>query len=111
MKIIKIILLILILQSCFPRFHSFEIKKEIKHEDVVIQWIEVVGILDQNFPDIITIRKKKQIDTICRSHNIADINMIGNTITIGFFGTPEMWYDTNRNDGLQNRKRYKFYCK
>jgi len=94
MKIIRILLLIVILQSCFPIFRpEVRVKKEIKQGEVIIKWVEVIGILDQNFPDIITIQKNKQIDTICKSHNIADVNIIVNTIKMGFFGTPEIWYE------------------
>ncbi len=92
MKIVRIIPLVIILQSCFPSFApKEEIKKEIQQEDVSLKWIDVIGTLDQDFPDYVSIQKGKQKDTICQSHNIVDLKMKEDIIIIGFYGTPESY--------------------
>lgn len=92
MKVVKIIPLIMILQSCFPSFTpKMEIKKEIQQENILLKWVDVVGILDQDFPDYITIQKGKQEDTLCESHNVADLKFENNQITIGFYGSPQRY--------------------
>jgi hypothetical protein len=100
-KIKLVILLVLIVMLCFiaylyfflpiPNFYSTNLKKEIKQNRTVIIWTSVTGILDQNFPDYIIIRKDNLIDTICKSHNIADLQMKNDTIIIGFHGTPKIY--------------------
>lgn len=82
----------MMLQSCFPSFApKKEIKKEIQQEDVLLKWIGVIGILDQDFPDYITIQKGRQKDTLCESHNVADLKFENNQIMIGFYGSPQRY--------------------
>lgn len=102
MKKIKIILLsVLVFIICItvyfyfflpvPNFHSLDLKKKIEQDDLIIKWVDVIGVLDQDFPDYISIQKGEQKDTICQSHNIADLRMREDTIIIGFYGTPESY--------------------
>lgn len=82
----------MILNSCFPSFApKEETIKEIQQGDILLRWIDVVGTLDQDFPDYISIQKNEQTDTICKSHNIADLKMKEGTIVIEFYGTPERY--------------------
>ncbi len=80
-------------QSCFPSFAPKEnIKKEIRQETVLLKWIDIIGTLDQDYPDYITIQIGKQKDTICQSHNIANLRVVqGNTIIIEFYGPPQKY--------------------
>jgi hypothetical protein len=90
MKMLIFAFLIVMLQSCFPSFAPAEvIKKELKQGYISLKWIDVIGTLDQNFPDYISIQKGKQIEILCSSHNIADLRINKNTITIGFYGIPK----------------------
>ena len=90
MKIIKLCLVAMIIYSCFP---SFEPKtktiKEIKQENSVIKWIDVIGTLDQDFPDYIIVEKNTIKDTICKAHNIVEIKLNNDTIIISFDGQPK----------------------
>ncbi len=90
MKIIKLCLVAMIIYSCFP---SFEPKtktiKEIKQENSVIKWIDVIGTLDQDFPDYIIVEKNNIKDTICKAHNIVEIKLNNDTIIISFDGQPK----------------------
>ena len=88
--IIIVIPVIVVLQGCFPDFYEEKVIKEIRQEKVSLKWVEVIGILDQDFPDYVTIQvgKRKQKDTICFSHNIAEVKMQSDTITIAFYGPP-----------------------
>jgi hypothetical protein len=74
-----------------PKFYSVILIKKIENAKTVVEWKSVTGILDQNFPDFITVRKENIVDTICRSHNIADLNFINNQIRIAFFGKPQQY--------------------
>jgi hypothetical protein len=77
-----------------PDFYSVNLKKKISQNDAVIKWMKVEGILDQDFPDYITIQKGKKIDTICKAHNIADIKLNKDSnylLIIGFYGHPESY--------------------
>ena len=80
----------MIIYSCFP---SFEPKtktiKEIKQENSVIKWIDVIGTLDQDFPDYIIVEKNNSKDTICKAHNIVEIKLNNDTIIISFDGQPK----------------------
>lgn len=90
MRIIKIAFFAIMLQSCFPSFAPKEkIKKEIDNGDILLKWVDVVGTLDQDFPDYIYIRKGEKSDTICHSHNIADLKVKESVIIIGFYGVPK----------------------
>ena len=97
MKIIKLCLVAMIIYSCFP---SFEPKtktiKEIKQENSVIKWIDVIGTLDQDFPDYIIVEKNNIKDTICKAHNIVEIKLNNDTIIISFDGQPKE-YSTRIN--------------
>ena len=45
MKKLNLILVVAMLQSCFPSFEpKEEVKEELKHEKASIKWIKVVGI-------------------------------------------------------------------
>ena len=92
-KLAKLLIIITImLQSCFPKFYEEKIIKEIRQNNVSVKWVEVIGILDQNFPDYISIYQKNIMDTIiCKSHNIADLQMKNDTIIIDFYGTPILY--------------------
>jgi hypothetical protein len=74
-----------------PKFYSVNLIKKIENAKTFVEWKSVTGILDQNFPDFITIRKENIVDTICRSHNIADLNFINNQIIIAFYGKPQQY--------------------
>lgn len=92
MKILIFMLLMVTLQSCFPSFAPVEvIKKELKQGDISFKWIDVVGTLDQNFPDYISMQRGTQIEILCSSHNIADLRINKSTITIGFYGIPKKY--------------------
>lgn len=81
-----------ILNGCFPSFlPKEEIKKEIHQQDVSLKWIDVIGTLDQDFPDYILVQRGEETDTICHSHNIADLLLRKDTITIGFYGTSKLY--------------------
>jgi len=96
-----LIFIIFILESCIPSFAPEKrIIKEIKSDNCIIEWSMMVGIIDQDFPDIITkknipiflntILQENKIDTICESTNIKDINLKNNNkIIISFYGTPK----------------------
>jgi hypothetical protein len=92
MRKFKILPIIIMLQSCFPSFApKEEVKKEIQQENVLLKWIDVIGTLDQDFPDYISIQKGEEKETICKSHNIASLRMEDDTIIVGFFGTPKRY--------------------
>jgi len=90
MKKSTIFIAVCLLQSCFP---SFEPTKKTKHEinsnNVKIEWYELNGILDQEFPDYIIATQEYKIDTICISTNIANFKLTNDTIHIGFYGQPK----------------------
>ena len=58
-----------------PSFSEEEIVKKIENGKVTIEWKRTMGVLDQNFSHIITIRNGQSVDTICESHNIADLKL------------------------------------
>ena len=93
MKKNRIIFLMMILQSCFLAPQE-SVKREIRQGDIFLKWVEIIGILDQNYPDYILIQKGKQADTICRSHNIADLRIREDVIIVGFYGTPENYSES-----------------
>lgn len=91
MRKIKLLTLLL-LQNCFPSFEpKKEILKEVTQNETKIEWIDLIGTLDQDFPDYIIIKKNNRIDTICEAHNIKDFTLKNNTITIKFLGTPKKY--------------------
>ena len=70
------LLVIGLLVGCFPSFEPKNVlKKEIQEGDIKVKWISLVGILDQDFPDYILLKKSKSIDTIIKAHNIKDIDV------------------------------------
>ena len=90
MKIIKLCLVTMIIYSCFPSFEpKTKIIKEIKQENSTIKWIDVVGTLDQDFPDYIIVEKNNIKDTICKAHNIVGLKLNNDTIIISFDGQPK----------------------
>ena len=91
MKIIKLCLVtMIIIYSCFPSFEpKTKIIKEIKQENSVIKWIDVIGTLDQDFPDYIIVEKNDIKDTICKAHNIVELKLNKDTIIISFDGQPK----------------------
>ena len=90
MKIIRLIPVIAVLQSCFPSFApKAVVNKEIQQGSISVKWVDLIGIMDQDYPDLITIRANKQTDTICSAHNITDIAFAQcDTILVIFSGTP-----------------------
>ena len=96
-KIIRVsccLLLLFMADTCLPSFTPKElVRKEIKQGEVSLKWIDLIGILDQDFPDYITIQTGKQIDTICQSHNIADIRIEKDSVVIQFYGSPKKYND------------------
>ena len=92
MKKLNLILVVIILQNCFPSFEpKEEVKEELKHEKTSIKWIKVVGILDQNYPDYIIMEKANLIDTICEAYNISRLNLKKDTVIITFDGHPKRY--------------------
>ena len=92
MKKLNLILVVIILQNCFPSFKpKEEVKEELKHEKASIKWIKVEGILDQNYPDYIIMEKDNLIDTICEAHNISGLNLKKDTLIITFDGYPKRY--------------------
>lgn len=71
-----------------PSFSEEEVVKKIEDGKATIEWKRTTGVLDQNFPQIITVRNGQSIDTICESHNIADLELNENNLIIGFYGRP-----------------------
>lgn len=71
-----------------PSFSEEELVKKIEDGKVTIEWKRTTGVLDQNFPQIITVRNGQSIDTICESHNIADLKLNEYNLIIGFYGQP-----------------------
>lgn len=90
-KTVRKIPIVFLFLSCFPSFVTEETKKEIKQDALLLKWIDVIGILDQNYPNYITIQVGEQKDTICRAHNIANLETQGEVIIIDFFGTPKRY--------------------
>lgn len=89
-KIIKLCLVTMIIYRCFPSFEpKTKIIKEIKQENSTIKWIDVVGTLDQDFPDYIIVEKNDIKDTICKAHNIVELKLNKDTIIISFDGQPK----------------------
>jgi hypothetical protein len=89
MKVIKILLLIILLYSCVPSFApEIVVEKKLELDGAEIEWCRLLGIMDQNFPGYVTIKRGAQTDTVCQSHNIADISAKGHVITVGFYGSP-----------------------
>jgi len=79
---------------CFYRFDTvfapeIDMLKKIEDKNVTIEWHQQIGILDQDFPDFITMQKGKIIDTICYARNIANIETYNEELKIGFYGTPK----------------------
>ena len=93
-KGIQLLSAIVMLYGCFPSFApEVMVKREIRKDDVTVRWIGLKGILDQDFPDYISIQKGELIDTVCQSHNIANLLLIRDTIRIAFYGNPEQYYE------------------
>ena len=85
------LLVIGLLVGCFPSFEPKNVlKKEIREGDIEVKWISLVGILDQDFPDYILLKKNKSIDTIIKAHNIKDIDVYKKNIKIFFKGYPKL---------------------
>ncbi|MFV0530282.1 MAG: hypothetical protein ACK5MD_02465 [Flavobacteriales bacterium] len=74
-----------------PKFTSEKTIKNIKKNNTIIVWKEIVGVLDQDFPDYIVVKESKTVDTICQAHNIANVELIDNTVKIDFYGTPRCY--------------------
>jgi hypothetical protein len=84
----------LLFQCCVPSFApEVNAIKKINYENTIVQWNKLIGILDQNFPDYVIIEKgDQQIDTICSSHNIADVKILNShEILLGFYGRPKKY--------------------
>jgi len=88
-----LIISLIFLISCFPNFEPQ--KKEIKMirtEEVTLNWNRYIGVMDQNFPDLVIMKYKTYEDTICKGFNLADINVYKDTIEIGFYGKEDCIY-------------------
>jgi hypothetical protein len=94
MKAIKILPLIMLLQSCFPVFKSTPkdrlFLKEINVSPIKLEWFFYSAVSFET-PDYITIEKEGEIDTICIANNVADLKLKGNKIVIGFYGNPKKY--------------------
>jgi hypothetical protein len=95
MKAFILFLLLTFVYSCFPSFAPRKvIVKKFENGKMAIEWINQIGILDQNFPDYILVKDPQKVDTICVAHNIADLKFNSNIIIIGFYGTPQKYNAT-----------------
>jgi hypothetical protein len=66
-----------------------EVLKKVEDKNITIEWNRQIGILDQKFPDYITMQRGKILYTVCKAHNIADININDGNLVIGFYGNPK----------------------
>ncbi|GCD80923.1 hypothetical protein JCM30197_21700 [Schleiferia thermophila] len=66
--------------------------KEIQEDNMTIAWFFYSAAYSES-PDYIVATKGSAIDTICRANNIADINLEGDSIMIGFYGSPQLYGD------------------
>jgi hypothetical protein len=96
MKAIKILPLIMMLQSCFPSFKSTPrdrlFLKEINVTPIKLEWF-FYSTVSSEMPDHITIEKESKTDTICIANNVADLKLNGNKIVIGFYGNPQKYME------------------
>jgi len=62
--------------------------KKIQYKGICIEWYKMNGILDQTFPNGVILIEDSKTDTICNAYNIANVDVIGDTITLWFYGDP-----------------------
>jgi len=98
-KIAKYILLTVLINSCNPFSDKKDdvrlYIKEIDSPPVHLNWFFYSWISNIS-QDFITIENGSEEDTVCVSNNIADLQLVGNTIKIGFYGHPTK-YSENIN--------------
>lgn len=91
MRSIKFLIICFAIASCAldPNDDRFSEKKIIIPENE-IEWFTQSGLLTSHAIGYITIKSKNNdIDTLCVSHNIAEMNLINqDTIFLGFYGFP-----------------------
>jgi hypothetical protein len=92
MKAFILFLLLTFVYSCFPSFAPQKVVvKKIENGKMTIEWINQRGILDQSFPDYILVKDSQKVDTLCVTHNIADLKFNRNIVIIGFYGKPQKY--------------------
>ena len=74
-----------------PDFSNKEVVKKINDGQTTIEWKKIVGVLEQNYTNLIIVRQGKNVDTICDAYNIADLKLNKNIIIIGFYGRPNKY--------------------
>lgn len=89
---------IIILQGCFPSFKpdvkDRNIIKQLQNGLLNIEWYNYSSAYADS-PDFITFTKDGIIDTICKSDNIADIQINDKKdVIISFYGAPKLYTDT-----------------
>ncbi len=93
---IKVVLFLYVISisSCFlfdnkikesDRLHL----KIIKTNDIEIDWFTYSTVTDM-LPHFVVLKKEKALDTICVTSNIADVNLSGSKIIVGFYGSPRL---------------------
>lgn len=91
MRYLYYLLIPALFSGCFPNFAPEKtLVKKIERQTETIEWSRYIGVLDQNFPDLVILSHNNNNDTICRGFNIADVNIIDNDIIICFYGTPDV---------------------
>lgn len=111
MQLLPLMFLVLIC-SCVPDFApEISLKKTLSADGADIEWYHVRGILDQNFPEYIVIKRGSQTDTLCRAHNIADICVSDHIVTVGFYGQPKKFnYVAHLPDSMMRFKIVQDSC-
>lgn len=61
--------------------------KYIRTPDIEIEWY-FHSTITTITPDVITVKKGSELDTVCISRNIADVYLISDVIYIDFYGYP-----------------------
>lgn len=86
-------LFIISLSSCFlfdnkikesDKLH----RKIIKTNNIEIDWF-TYSTLSAVLPSHLTMKKGQDLDTICIATNVADVNLSGSKIIVGFYGSPK----------------------
>lgn len=89
-----LILLVIFIDGCLPVPDLTPPKNVIKTVSTngnQIEWFSLSSAYAE-VPDYITISNGKNVDTICRATNIADIKVLRNqNLMIGFYGKPKMY--------------------
>jgi hypothetical protein len=67
------------------------LENSIKTADIEIEWF-FYSLISNTTPEYIIISQNGVYDTICKSHNIADVYLKTDTIHIDFYGKPHAYY-------------------